>query len=278
MTLAAMDDPASAEEVRKRLLRLLESQWPDIRTRVWVWLGRPSKQDEHLIDEVFLRILVRIKSGRSIVRFLVKNPDYDPLRVLFAQAHWVSREVRKSFGQMPEVPDDDPSEFANVPVDAVDEHGGSRILAEMAADSSAQFESGPAPTPGSVEARLADINLLLDRGEEAWERLCHDHVLDCAEWTPHQKWTAIGLMWGFTSGHIAAIRYLRVDPDPALLIDRHRTESMISKVRKKGRNRLRGMTAEFRLEHDLPADDSSEPDGDGENGGDGGDQTDDRQQ
>lgn len=253
-------DNLSPEEtqLRARAVRLLQAQWSGLVPQVRGWLRLRPGEDADLVDEVFVRLLVRFKRGAGMVAILRADPNRDEDKLLQSQAWWMCKEVRKP--RRGPIVDPVAPGTGSLAGDGADPAPDERDWSGPAQAAADRFAAGPAPAPHNAYELAAHINALLVRGEEAWETLCDDGAIDRADWSAHQKWTAIGMLWGFSAPHIAVIRYVKVQSDPRLLEKPHSTTEMMSKVREKGAKLLAAKSRSFRIEHDLPLEDPADPD------------------
>lgn len=239
------DHAPDEQALRRRAMWLLVEHKAEIEKGL-----RKAGIARDIADDAIAELLLRFMRGGGIVPYLRADPARDLTGLLVSQARWMVREVLKERSSHKEVGLED---FGDLDVDAARDEGDAAYGA-LARSVAAGLVAITHPTPSNLprEELLHHLNYLLARGDMAWSELTSDGVLNRARWTEHQKWTAIGMMWGFPVKGIAVVRYLYVERDPALLADPDSTRRMMRRVRRKGRELLLAKPREFRREHDLP--------------------------
>jgi hypothetical protein len=207
--------PLTSDEVEAagRAIELLADNWHEFARVVAGTLGQAYREDDARPGQVALKLLIRYGNGRGrLVRHLREHSEASPeqaRQVLFSDARFICREV-------------------------VDTAVRSRTVAARQVELTDNLVASADDDSRSALAR-ADLLGLLQVGEEAWDELCDEGVLDRSEWTEDQKWTAIGMMWGFSAPLIALIRRAHGNPRATAAS----TYQMMTTVRRKGRTLAR---------------------------------------
>jgi hypothetical protein len=249
-TIPAVSPSPDEEALRQRAIALVGRYWNELEPRIARWLHEAFQEDDSLPGQVAYTMLRRFGNGDGyLLIYLRRNPDgaaEHEKQVLFFNAKKISEDLRvAAWRRRPERADlsafnDADNTFAAPAADqppapvGEDPGGPSR---------------GAAPVTDRQQTLLDALRVLLTRGEQAWNNLCEDGVLNSSEWTDEQKWTAIAMLWGFEPRHVDAIRRAKTGKPPGQL---SATKTMMTSVRNKGRQLLDAMSREFRLEHDLP--------------------------
>jgi hypothetical protein len=200
----------SAEvEAAGRAIEFLAENWHEFTRVAARALGQAHREDDARPGQVALMLLVRYGNGRGrLVKHLRQHPEASPeqtRKVLFSDARFMCREV------------------VNAAVE-------SRKVRARQAELTDDFVASADDESRSVLTGF-DLLGLLEAGEEAWDELCEEGVLDRSQWTEDQKWTAIGMMWELSAPLIALIRRARGNPGATTAS----TYQMMTTVRRKGR-------------------------------------------
>lgn len=233
--------------IRRMAITMVADHWDELKIRLAKWLGQAFREDDSLPGEVAYVMIRRYRGGHGhLVRHLRADPnDYamEAKHILFREARWVIHEV------LPEA-----VEYR------MQCHRNTELRLDIAACSSPSEGDEPRwdGTTGvaggiqvaRIELFVRAIDVLLDAGERVWGSFCDDGLLDPDAWTVDQKWTAIGMMWGFSVDQIAMIRAVNA-PRSGKVASRDATRQMMATVRRKGRVLVDAMTHEERRRYDV---------------------------
>jgi hypothetical protein len=251
-------------DLRRRGFVLVGTYWSELRPRVVGWLGTAYREDDGLADEVALVLLHRISHGQAFVTRLRDIPvgDTREKSLLFSNARFVTAELVRQ-AQKARTPTESGIRAAAIAAPPGDLPEVSVVTAQVAKrvrQDRERLEAAKLST--KPDARVAFdpwLTNLLMVGAEVWESLCVAGLLDRSHWSSDEKWTAIGMMWGFSARNIARIRYLMAGANSTVLdIDDRSTHMVMRRVRAKGGKALAGMAEALRLDYGLPA--GSRPD------------------
>jgi hypothetical protein len=249
-TIHTVSSSADEEALRQRAITLVGQHWEELEPRVAGWLQEAFDEDDSLPGQVAYTMLHRFGDGDgyllTYLRRIPNGPAEHEKQVLFFNAKKISEDLRiAAWRRRPQRAD----------LTAFDD--GDNAVALRAADRPAgtvgedpgRTSPGGAAVAGRPQSLVDALRVLLNRGEQAWDDVCDDGVLNPSEWTDEQKWTAIAMMWGFEPRYVDLIRRAKTGkPDGHISA----TKTMMSSVRRKGTCLLDAMSREFRLEHDLP--------------------------
>jgi hypothetical protein len=231
--------------IRLRAIKFVDEQWPELMRTLPARLGQSYREDDSRPQEVGARLLIRYRNGKgALVRLLTEDLDaaFEAQKEAFDADVWtIAREVIKDAAK-DRVRRSSERELAANTVD--------RYAADLDPLESIDHVRSEAPlVGGNTEGFIASIRTLLIRGEEAWEHLCDDGVLERSEWSADEKWTAIGMMW-FKPHQIAAIRNVQVG-GRRVAATVGSTRAAMSRVRAKGSQIFQAMSPEERRHHGL---------------------------
>lgn len=243
----------------RRAIELVGQHWVELTRLLAGWLGQGFSEDDSWPQQIAVVMMVRYGNGRGdLVEHLRRHPDAGPetaKRILLRDARRMRREVirlvvrerekRQSHGELTDHAD------SSTPT------GGYDPLAALDAQTDWYTDVDPEEVlvEAAPEAFVAAIGTRLTRGEQAWNQLRDDGVLDRSEWTDGEKWTAIAMMWDFTIEQIGVIRAVQAGRGRRGVVvpTRAATRTMMSEVRRKGRIIFEAMSPELRLAHGLRA-------------------------
>lgn len=257
VAVAASTEPSADElAIRRHAIVLVGKHWEELSRRLAGWLGQACRNDDSLPGQVALVMIQRYRNGNgSLVGYLHRNPQSTPAedkQVLFGEAKLVYHEVLPA---------------------AIRERDNAKLRTELDSNTASPTCSDPSATfdfvsddprwaldattqpvtsgPVNIEPFIEAIEVLLTRGEQVWESLCDEGLLDRVAWTRDQKWAAIGMMWQFSVEQIAVIRQVKAQTPGHIATNEAATRQMMSTIRRKGRRLLAAMSPADRREHDL---------------------------